>query len=406
MARGNDNPGALSPLRIGLYFVSSNRNSYLIARTLSMTGCQIFVRLEKSFDELMADPDSPNIAERRYCSWLYSEPRIRILANDTPPPPMDVLLFEISSLRPVFRQGLSAWQKQAKRAIAWNSNDHESSLWGNLRGELACVKHYWEFLPRVRKVIMGAGRLTLRPTAMVCRTTRQGYFVHPIFFREQPLFREMFEGNCEPLNPRPIRLVFSGNPEPPTRRRLIDGVFQFVQAFPGITVLRHHEELAERQQTHAGPVALWMVRGDSSDPKWYLRQDVVPPAKWPGALRQCDFVFCPPGYEKKTHRVIESLLQGVIPILDCPEEYEVGLVDGKNCLQVSAGRWKDAVERALRMKSEEVIKMRAAVMEIRNACLLPEAAGRRWLAKLEVPEMVNGGAWSVGLNRSAQQSSC
>jgi hypothetical protein len=395
MGAEKNNTGALPAPRIGLYFVSSNRNSYLIARTLSMTGSQIFVRLEKSFEDLMGDPDSPNIAERRYCSWLYSEPRIKVVTNDDSPPQVDVLLFEISSLRPRFRQGLAAWQKQATRVIAWNSNDHESSPWGNLRGELACVKHYWEFMPRVKSVIMGAGRLNLRPTAMVCRAVRQGYFAHPIFFREQPLFREMFEGDCAWQNSRAVRLVFSGNPEPASRRQLIDDVFRSVQGFPGVTLLRHYQEMAERQQTNGGPLALWMVRGDSSDPKWYSRQDVVPPAKWPGVLRQCDFVFCPPGYEKKTHRVIESLLQGVIPILDCPEEYEIGLVDGENCLKVSAGRWKETVEHALGMTSGQVIKMRAAVMEIRNAYLLPEAAGRNWLAKLEVPEMVNGHARAI-----------
>lgn len=388
MATWTNNTGILP--RIGLYFVSSNRNSYLIARTLSQTGCQVFVRVEKSFDDLMGDPDSPNIAERRYCSWLYSEPRIKVVENDASPPQVDVLMFEITSLRPRFRQGLRAWQEQAARVIAWNSNEHESSFWENLRGELASVKHYWKFLPRAQRVILSAGRLKLRPTAMVCHTVRQGYFVHPNFLREQPLFREMFEGNCVPQSPRPIRLVFSGNPDPASRRQLIDGVFRSVQAFPGAVVLRHYEELAQRQKANGGPLALWMVRGDSNDPKWYLRQDVVPPAKWPGVLRQCDFVFCPPGYEKKTHRVIEALLQGVIPILDCPEEYEIGLIDGKNCLQVSTGRWKEAVERALGMKSEEVIRMRAAAMDIRNAFLLPDAAGRNWLAKLGVPEIVNG----------------
>ena len=392
MAAEKDNIGSSPTPRIGLYFVSSNRNSYLIARTLSMTGFQIFVRMEKSFDDLMGDPDSPNIAERKYCSWLYSEPRIKVVANDTLPPQVDVLMFEISSLRPRFRQGLTLWQKHAARVIAWNSNEHESSFWENLRGELACMKHYWEFLPRVKSVIVSAGRTKLRPTAMVCRAVRQGYFAHPIFFREQPLFREMFEGDCAWQNSRAVRLVFSGNPEPASRRQLIDEVFRAVQAFPGIGILRHYEGLMDRRHVNGGPVALWMVRGDSSDPKWYMRQDVVPPAKWPGVLRQCDFVFCPPGYEKKTHRVIESLLQGVIPILDCPEEYEIGLADGKNCLKVFAGSWKDAVKRALGMKSEDVIKMRAAVKEIRNAYLLPAAAGRRWLAKLEVPEMVNGDA--------------
>jgi hypothetical protein len=390
MAIENNRQIGSSPApRIGLYFVSANRNGYLIAKTLSLTGYEIFARLENSMGDLVGDPGAPNIVERRYCSWLYSEPGIHVVAEGTLPPELDVLLFEISSLRPRFRQGLAAWQKRAKRVMAWNTNDHESSPWGNLRGELACVKHYWEFLPRAQRVIVGAGRLKLRPTAMMGRTLRQGYFVHPNFYREQHLFQEMFEGDCAEKELRPVRLVFSGNPEPASRRQLIDDVFQVVQAFPKVVVLKHHEELFSRQFANDERLALWMVRADSSDPRWHLRQDVVPPAKWPGVLRQCDFVFCPPGYEKKTHRVIESLLQGVIPILDCPEEYDIALADGKNCLKVAPGRWKDAVERALKMKPEEVIRMRAAVMETRDTYLLPEAAGRTWLAKLDLPHIIN-----------------
>jgi hypothetical protein len=390
MADTKQHTGASPTPRIGLYFVSNNRNSYLIARTLSLMNCEVFVRPERSLDDLMGDPASPDIAERRYCSWLYSEPGIHVVGADALPPELDVLLFEISSLRPRFRRGLSTWQKQAARVIAWNTNDHESSLWNNLRGELACVKHYWPFLSQVDKMIVSSGRIKLRPTAMVCDVVRQGYFAHPIFFREQTLYQEMFEGDCASRKPRPVRLVFSGNPEPASRRQLINDVFRIVQAFPEIAILRHYEELAQRQEKNGERLALWMVRGDSNDPKWYLRQDVVPPTKWPGILRQCDFVFCPPGYEKKTHRVIECLLQGVIPILDCPEEYDIGLADGKSCIQVSAGRWKDAVERALGMKSDEVTRMRAAVMEIRDAYLLPEAAGRSWLAKLDLSGVANG----------------
>jgi len=376
--------------RIGLYFVSANRNSYLIAKTLCQADCEVFVRAEMVAGELLGDPAAPNIAERKYCSWLYSEPGIRTIADDTAFPEVDALLFEISSLRPRFPQALSAWQSKAGQVVAWNTNDHESSIWGNLRGELACLKHYWKFLPRMDKVIMSSGRLTLRPTAMVFPTLRQGYFVHPNFFREPPLFQEMFGADCDGRNSRPLRLVFSGNPEPESRRRLINRVFQTIRGIPRTRVLRHYEELAPESSAGSERRVLWMVREDSHDPKWYLRTDVVPPAKWPGVLRQCDFVFCPPGYEKKTHRVVESLLQGVIPILDCPEEYEIGLEDGKNCLRVAADRWDPAVERALQMSPADVLQMRAAVMETRNSRLLPAAAGRNWLGKLGLPTAVNG----------------
>ncbi len=124
-------------------------------------------------------------------------------------------------------------------------------------------------------------------------------------------------------------------------------------------------------------------KAGGQDPQWYLRCDVVPPAKWPAVMRQCDFAFCSPGHERNTHRVVESLLQGVIPILGCPEEYELGLRGGVNCVVVRNGLWQEVLRRALQLDLHTTARMRSSVLDRARSHLFL-AATRDWLHRIGV----------------------
>lgn len=368
--------------RIGLYFISVNRNAYLIAKTLALGGCSVHVRCELSEDELKGACASGYSAEREYCSWLYSEEGIRIVGERAVAPPVDTLLYEIGHTRPKAPADLTTWMQKAGRVIAWNTTEHELSFRKNLRAEIGTTVKFLRLLFHTRNVIVGNGRTILRPTAFGRRSIRQGYFVHPKFLREPPLYEEMFLREWRVEEPRPVRIVFSGNAEPKSRTLLLQTAADFLKKRPDVNFLNHYEQLLQLDRSPTGKTILWMMRAAVQDPKWYLRNDVVPPARWPGVLRQSDFAFCPPGFEKKTHRVIESMLQGVIPILDCPDEYDVGLRDGKSCVVVRHGRWHEAVRRALDYSLDDVIRMRCEVTEIARLHLVPSSGARDWLRRL------------------------
>jgi len=364
-----------------LYFIWVNRNNYLIAKTLAMGGCQVWVRSEIPLENLVHLTGAQLSAEHEYSSWLFSDEHIRIVSDASPAPEVDVLLYEIGHLRPKFAAELCEWMSKSARAVAWNTNEHERVWWRNLRAELAALVRFFRFLPRTRTMIMQSGRLFFRPTALFSHARRQGYFVHPKFLREPDLRNEMFNVRWDPNKPRTVRLVFSGNPEPEFRRRLVEQLRCFVEAQPGVQIINHYENLATPLAREGDKRVLWMVRANPHDPRWYLRNDIVPPLKWPGILRLCDFVFCPPGYERKTHRVIESLLQGVIPILDCPQEYDLGLQDNVNCLVVRRGRWQEAMQRALQFRLPDLVRLRKVIKTLAEDHLQHLGSARDLLAR-------------------------
>ena len=373
--------GDRSP-RILLYLININRNGYLIAKTLSLAGYDVWVRSEISLNELQ-NLSSPGPAECEYFSWLFSDEEIRAAKIFDDVPMVDCLVYEIGHKRPRYPDELRAWIAKSERVIAWNTNDHERAWWQNLRAEVAALVKFADFLPRTRAVVMQSGRTFLRATALFSRPRRQGYFVHPKFLRDPALGAEMFGAKWSPDQSRPVRLVFSGNAEPETRRCLMEELDQFLKSRSNVRLVNHYKDMAQESilAPDAKALVLWMVRAGSNDRRWDLRQDVVPPVKWPGVLRLCDFVLCPPGYERKTHRVVESLLQGVIPILDCPEEYDLGLGDGVNCLVVRDGSWSAALNRALRISEPEILRLRRNVWILAQAKLRIPCAAQDWLKK-------------------------
>jgi hypothetical protein len=354
----------------------------LIAKTLALGGCGVFVRCESSFDEILNGVGNPGQSERQYCAWLYGDETLHIVDDIAHAPDVDVLLYEIGPNRPERPDELQKWMREARSVVAWNMIFHEQGFRANLRAEIATIVKFRRFLPFTRAVVMFNGSPCWRSTALLKRAEWQGYFVHPKFLREESLRKEMFDVAWSPDERRPVRLVFSGNPQPDTRMRLVNSVRSFLASWPAVRLVDHFTRLSDDARMDGDRVVLWMVRADPNDPKWDIRDDVVPPSKWPAILRLCDFAFCPPGHERKTHRVIESLLQGVIPILDCPEDYDIGLRDGENCLVVRRGDWIASVQKALEMAQPEIRRMRQVVLSVARNHLHHAGAAQDWLKKL------------------------
>jgi hypothetical protein len=105
----------------------------------------------------------------------------------------------------------------------------------------------------------------------------------------------------------------------------------------------------------------------------------IPMIKWGAILRNIDFCFCPPGYEQKSHRVIECLLQGAIPIVHCPQDYDIDLQDGVNSIIVRHGDWQTAVARAMDCDLADIVRMRHGISKLVAAHLTHRAAAQRWL---------------------------
>ena len=369
--------------RIGLYLVSIERLSYLLAKTLALSGSQVLVYSEFSLQTVLEGTESPGVPERRYFSWLYSDGDFQMLPlEETEMPPVDLLIYEMGRLAPAKPARLSAWMARASCVAAFHTHGFDGSSYQNHRADLARMVRYGRFLPRTRRFLLRGGRNFLRLPLLLACGAPMGYFVNPDFLRDIELRQSLFETDWPTDEKRPLRLLFAGNPEPAVRRKIVEELTQHLAAQPGWPICRSLPECEEHNRQNTGkPAVLWMVRGSADDLNWQSRGDSIPPRRWAAVLTSADFSVCPPGYEAKTHRVIESLLCGSIPVLDCPDEYDIGLEHGVNCLVAGKNTWKEIMSQALNFSHEQIVTMRKNVRLCKERFLSPNVAGRHLTQK-------------------------
>ena len=63
-----------------------------------------------------------------------------------------------------------------------------------------------------------------------------------------------------------------------------------------------------------------------------------------------------------------------MPIIEDPERYDLAFRDHANCIIASPNGWAEAVQKALNLPENEVLRMRRNVLALREDRLLPEKA--------------------------------
>jgi hypothetical protein len=175
-----------------------------------------------------------------------------------------------------------------------------------------------------------------------------GFDAHSKFLHDVALYRLIHAQDWESDVLRPVRVNFLGSRDPVARGRILDSVEPFFRE--GSRALR------------AGSASKAMV--------WHAYSDEAPaplsPQEFLQVLSESDFTLAPPGYSRVTHRPVEALLRGSIPVLNADELdlYDLGLADGINCIAVPAGGWSAAMSRVMRMGEAEIRGMRRHVADM------------------------------------------
>ena len=108
----------------------------------------------------------------------------------------------------------------------------------------------------------------------------------------------------KPAETRPYSINFMGSQDPNRRKLILDSIRPlFVES----------EQSSYKSSTHK--VNVWHEFSDE-------KPNALKPVEFVDVLSNSDFTLCPPGYSLITHRLIESLLRGSIPILN---EYELDI---------------------------------------------------------------------------------
>lgn len=196
-------------------------------------------------------------------------------------------------------------------------------------------------------------------------------FVHPHYFLDGDLSKRIFSPIQETSSFRVYKFSFMGNKEPLERSLVLEKVFREIEKIKNIIII--NQFTSEVSGNYKGrTLALWIAY-DYKD-----FSSSLAPAKYIDAMEISDFSICPRGHGGNwTHRVVESLLRGAIPILADPEQYNVGLEDMKNCIVVKNEMWAEAIERADKLCIHEIIEMRKNIISLRNNFLLPDILAAR-----------------------------
>ena len=196
-----------------------------------------------------------------------------------------------------------------------------------------------------------------------------GFDVHSQFLHDPALYAAMHARDWDPQSRRKYRVNFLGSQDPPERKAVLDAVRQFFPSAAGETAHR------------SGPPMFWHEYSDANPVG-------VPPREFVQLLTDSDFTLCPRGYSLVTHRPVEALLRGSIPVLAQEEIdlYGVDLVDGENCVGVPDGRWEETVRRLVNTDPSEIPRMRSNAFAMFERRLDYDALARRLRQRIGVPD--------------------
>lgn len=179
-------------------------------------------------------------------------------------------------------------------------------------------------------------------------------YLHPQSFTNNALDQVFGDYSLE--GRRRYQIGFMGNKNPPER---------------SLALLECRDVIGQ-----LGADAVWIEYGDDEHHKALTSEQFI------SKLGEMDFCICPTGWARWTHRVIESLCRGAIPILQDTHLYGLGLVDGVNCILVKNNDWFDTVKQALNLPISTLEEMRRNVLAL-QARLVPSAASHRFQSQFQ-----------------------
>jgi len=180
-------------------------------------------------------------------------------------------------------------------------------------------------------------------------------YLHPQLFNAES-FRQVF-ADFPIMGRRKYSVGFMGNKNPKER---------------SIALAECRRAVAE-----AGVESFWIEYGDDGPRNALTSEQFI------STLGEIDFCLCPVGWSSWTHRVIESLCRGAIPILPASNLYGLDLRDRVNCISVTQDDWYAAVKTALSLPTHKLEEMRRSVLSLRETMLTPSSASRRFCSQFD-----------------------
>lgn len=320
-------------MKICLLVLWGDSLTYTIAKALAFNDYQVQV--------WVADLERHNSAIWGTPQRIAAIPGVSVIAGDAvePPEQIDQLIVQGHFLLLGYRHVLDKLASRAITITAISSGDRSRPYHQAFKLQWRELCWYGRWFRKVERVAYKDGYYPVDLFGSFKLRQVVGFDAHSKFLQDEALFRALHAQDWKSGTPRPIWANFVGSRDPDSRGQILDSVeAYFIQPS---AANRQRKNMVWHVYSDAHPAAL--------SPQEFLR-----------TLTESDFTLSPPGYSLVTHRPVEALLRGSIPVLNEDELdlYDLDLADGVNCIAVPAGEWTDAMDRVIRMGEAEILAMR------------------------------------------------
>jgi hypothetical protein len=312
--------------------------------SLTYTVAKALTHAEHNVVVCVVDPEHdrrvPNNIQRR----LASVPRVTIVARDNTklPAAVDRLIVQVFPRPLQSVQDIDPLATLAARITVITAGDRSKPWRQAMKLQWLEARTLMRHARKVDRVAYKDGFYPYDLYGLFKSRHVVGFDVHSQFLHSEEAFRAIHARDWSPESPRPILASFLGSQDPDSRRRILDGMRDlFISTGPNARGALTNKSMYWHEYSDAVQAPL--------GPKDFL--DV---------LSRSDFSLCPPGYSLVTHRPMEALLRGSIPVLPADQLnlYDVGLEDEVNCIGVPIGGWRKAIQRLASTGDHKVIEMR------------------------------------------------
>lgn len=260
--------------------------------------------------------------------------------------------------------------RRARAITVISAGDRNRSWRSAVKVQWLEARRLWRELGKVDHVLYKDGAHPRDLFGWIKPRSNLGFDVHSQFLHDEQLFHLMHARDWDPAAPRPFLVNFLGCRDPEIRATTIDAARSSLDESArgnGVLSTRFGKPAFWHEYTNAAPVGL-------------------EPRKFLAVLAQSDFTLCPRGYSLVTHRPVEALLRGSIPVLAANELDLYGFVlrHGENCFAVEDGRWAEAVAELARVDERELVRMRSNIRAMFEADLSYDAVAKRLRLRLGV----------------------
>jgi hypothetical protein len=344
---------SFSPKRLVIYSPQHNHTVETLLRLWALSEQAESLILEEPH------PQAQNAEHTFGIERVKFIPRIRFQSLLAAPEPSDCLLIGLQAGESALPASLAGWAKVSQQV--WFLSELESRhprYW--LREWQQAGKWKWKW--QVRGVITCAPRGFPTPWFFKKRVCYPNY-IHPQFLGLDAFGEAMNQALARPLSRSREDFVFTylGSATPEKRFAALQTVRQ--------TLAAQQIQVTENPDYQSLTPTAFM-RYYAAPPGHATSSPLAPPA-YLAVLARSIFTLCPNGWDNYSHRVVEALACGSIPILPAPVYRYLGLQHGVNCLEVIQHQWEKAIHDALALSMEKRAFMQQSIQELRSKTLPP-----------------------------------